>query len=96
MAKFASRLANLETKLIKPEPIHIIMAKFEGQTKTEMFDSYMLGRMAQGYTPTLGWPELRAAFMSGKQSDQLRFISFEIANSIGPNPPIVTNHNEGM
>jgi len=94
--KYGARLSQLEATRIKPPELHVIMSKSPNQPKNEVFDSYMLGRMAQGYTPPEGWHELRTAFMSDKPSDSARFIYFQLAESIAPKPPIVTNHREGM
>jgi len=94
--KYGARLSQLEATRIKPPAIHTIMAKSANQPKAEVFDSYMIGRMAQGYTPPEGWHELRTAFMSDKPSDSARFIYFQLDESRAPKPPIITNHREGM
>ena len=96
MSNLKARLSQLEAMKIKAPEVHIIMSKAANQPKNEVFDSYMLGRMAQGYCPPEGWHELRMTFMSDRPSDTSRFIYFQLAESIAPRPPIVTNHKEGM
>lgn len=96
---FGSRLAQLESVRIKPPEVHSIFARFPGQTPTEMFDSYMLARMAQSYTPVEGWAKLRAIFLSDTPEQRHRFLSYDVNESVGPKPPVITRHNnndEGM
>ena len=97
MSNLKARLSQLEAMRIKAPELHVIMSKSPNQPKNEVFDSYMLGRMAQGYTPPEGWHELRMTFMSDELSDMARFIYFQLDESRAANPPRVTNHNsEGM
>ena len=94
--KYKGRLEQLEATRIKPEPLHIIMGRNEGQTRTEMFDLYQLSRMAEGYTPEQGWQALRVTFMSDNPVDRMKFLSYSVLDSVAPKPPTITRHDEGM
>jgi len=94
MTNFLSRLSQLEIKYVKPMPIHIIMKNPQAQSDIEAFEDYRVKRTAEGYTPQEGWNKLKASFLSDAYSDQIKFITFEVIESIGPRPPVVTNHKE--
>ena len=91
MARYSARLAQLETKLITPPPVHIIMKSYAGQTHDDAFEVYQAKRTAEGYTPQEGWEQLRTDFVSDNQRGQLKFITFDVMESAAPKPPIVTN-----
>jgi hypothetical protein len=92
MASYANRLSQLETKFIKPPPIHIIMKSYGGQSHDEAFDEYQAERTAEGYKPQEGWEQLKAEFLSESNGvDHIMFITFDVLDSVAPHPPIVTN-----
>tara|TARA_B110000908_G_scaffold159743_1_gene202263 strand:- start:70 stop:357 length:288 start_codon:yes stop_codon:yes gene_type:complete len=94
MANFSTRLSKLEIKYVTPMPVHIIMKKPQMQSDIEAFEDYRAKRTAEGYTPQEGWEQLRATFLSDAHIDQTRFIIFEVMDSVGPRPPVITNHKE--
>ena len=92
MAKYSSRLAQLEKKHFKAPPIHIIMKSYCGQSHSEAFDEYQAKQTAKGFIPHEGWEQLKADFLSEDNNvDHIQFITFDIMDSVAPNPPIVTN-----
>jgi hypothetical protein len=92
MTSYARRLYQLETKHIKPNPIHIIMKSYGGQSHDEAFDIYQAKRTAEGYTPQEGWEQLKAEFLSESNGvDHIMFITFDVMDSVVPHPPTVTN-----
>jgi hypothetical protein len=91
MAKYSARLSQLETKLIKPNPIHIVF-KASSQPDSEAFDAYQAERIAEGYTPQESWEQLKAEFLSEDNNvDHIIFITFEVVGSVAPHHPIITN-----
>jgi hypothetical protein len=91
MAKHSLRLSQLETKLIKPNPIHIVF-KASNQRDSEAFDAYQAQRTAEGYTPQEGWEEVRAEFLyKDNNVDHIMFITFDVLGSAAPHRPIITN-----
>jgi hypothetical protein len=93
MANFSTRLSKLEIKYVTPMPVHIIFKAYS-QPDREAFDIYQAKRTAEGYTPQEGWEQLRATFLSDAHIDQTRFIIFKVMDSVGPRPPVITNHKE--
>ena len=94
MANFASRLSQLEIKYVKLMPIHIVMKNPQVQSDIEAFEYYRVKRTAEGYTPQEGWEQLKAEFLSDACSDQIKFITFDVMESIGLRPPVITNQKE--
>jgi hypothetical protein len=91
MAKYSARLSQLETKLIKPNPIHIVFKAYS-QRDSEAFDAYQAKRNAEGYTPQEGWEEVRAEFLCKENNvDHIMFITFDVLGSVAPHPPRITN-----
>lgn len=93
MKNLDTRLESLEHKMVKPEPVHIIIKSYCGQSDVEAFDMYQAKRTAEGYAPKEGWQKLKEKFLApdpgnGKQID---FIKYEIVGSTAPVPPKVTN-----
>jgi len=84
-----SRVAKLEQSILKPEPIHIIIKSYCGQSDAEAFDHYRVKRSTQEFTPKEGWQQLKKEFLLG--DDKSKFIKFEVMDSVGPNPPKITN-----
>jgi hypothetical protein len=92
MAKYSARLSQLETKLIKPNPIHIVMKSYSNQSDSEAFDIYQAKRTAEGYTPQEGWDQVRAEFLCKDNNvDHIMFITFDVLGSVAPHPPRITN-----
>jgi len=94
MANISSRLTRLEVMNTTAPIVHVIMKRHPGQPDVEAFDIYQLSRTAEGYAPKEGWIKLRAAFLSDNPIDRMNFITFDIAESIAPRPPIITRHKE--
>ena len=94
MARYTARLAQLETKMIKPEPIHIIFNPNSELSPNDVFTDYQVKRSTEGYSPKEGWELLRTEFLSCDGKGQLKFITFSVDESVAPTPPIVTNAKE--
>lgn len=92
MANISSRLTRLEVMHTTAPIIHSIMVSYRGQPPVEAFEDYRVKRTAEGYTPQEGWEQLRSAFLSSDPIHRMQFITFDIAESIAPHPPIVTRH----
>jgi hypothetical protein len=73
-----NRVKELEVKAIKPEPVHIIMKSYAGQSNSEAFDLYQDKRSIDGYTPNEGWEALKKEFLSVNSDVILKFITFDI------------------
>lgn len=93
MPTLKERISKLEQANIKPEPVHIIMKSYCGQSDTEAFDQYQAKRTAQGFEPKEGWEKLKERFLSPETSheEQIDFIKYEILASTAPVTPKVTN-----
>jgi hypothetical protein len=93
MPTLKERISKLEQEKIRPEPVHIIMKSYCGQSDTEAFDEYQVKRSAQGFEPKEGWQKLKERFLSPETSHkkQIDFIKYEVVASASPTPPVITN-----
>ena len=85
MAKYSSRLSQLETTHFQPSPIHIITKSYGDQPHGQHFDTYQAKRTAEGYAPQQGWEQLRTEFLSeNNKIDDMIFTTFDIVGGVAP------------